>query len=205
MSNRFMLRMSLGLVLGLIFGLISTQALAHESALHPAGFWSGLWHPVSGFDHLLVMLGVGSWAAYMQSQKPKQAYFMLPVAFLLCLLLGSILALNQWVLPTLEGVIALSVLLVGLILVSRAVLPFSIALCLISGFALWHGNAHGVEMASASSVLSFAIGFICASALLQTAGYALGQQAVFQKHWQNLLGIFSCLFGGGLMVVNSMV
>jgi urease accessory protein len=190
------------IILGsLLFSVIS-NAMAHDIAGATSGFLSGLWHPFSGLDHLLVMLGIGLWAASMQNKQSQQPYFMLPVAFLVVMLLGAILAFNQFTLQALEMAIAITVMLIGLLLLTQITLPVSVAILLSSGFALFHGNAHGLEITPGSSALSYMIGFICSTALLHFSGYSLGQGCMAKNGFKQLFGLVSCLLGSSLMMFN---
>jgi len=189
-------------ILGMLLFFVASSAMAHGGTFTTAGFLSGLWHPFSGLDHLLVMLGIGLWAASMQNQRPHYPYFMLPVAFLGLMLIGAILAFNQLILPALEMAIAMSVMLIGLLLLTQITLPISVAILLSSGFALFHGNAHGLEITLGSSALSYMIGFICSTALLHFSGYSLGQSSMAKNGFKQFFGLISCLLGSSLMMFN---
>lgn len=146
--------------------LISLPALAHTgSAVSHESLFSGLLHPVTGIDHLLAMLAIGIWAAQQQGTLRIR----IPAVFTLMLLAGFASALAGLGLPMIEGAIASSVLVLGLLIACAARLSSLAALSLSALFALFHGYAHGAESAAASAVL-FAVGFLGSSLLLQVSG-----------------------------------
>jgi urease accessory protein len=52
--------------------------------------------------------------------------------------------------------------------------PLAVAVGLVGLFALFHGHAHGTEMALNADAGTYAAGFILATVLLHVAGIALG-------------------------------
>ena len=176
--------------------LTATPAMAHTGTDSAAGLVAGLVHPLTGLDHLLAMLGIGCWAALQTGALQKR----LPVCFTLMLLAGFVLSLNGVVMPMIEGTIALSLLLSGLLLASASRLPASAALTLTSLFALAHGQAHGLE-AAAGLIFLFATGFLTSSIVLQLTGFTLTRQ--FSKAMPLLTSITGsgiALIGGYLLV-----
>lgn len=151
--------------------LIAAGLLASGSALaHPghavSGLAAGLLHPLSGVDHLLAMLGVGLWAG----QRGGKALWLLPLSFMLMLAVGGLLGMQGLALPGSESGIAASLLLIGLLIAGGVRLPTWGGMALVGVFALFHGLAHGAELPSAESALSYGIGFTLASGLLHAAG-----------------------------------
>ncbi|WP_217995163.1 HupE/UreJ family protein, partial [Methylogaea oryzae] len=73
-----------------------------------------------------------------------------------------------------ETGIAASVLLLGLLMASMARLGIGHAALLVGLFALFHGHAHGAEMAAGADFSAYAAGFAAATALPHIAGIALG-------------------------------
>ena len=64
--------------------------------------------------------------------------------------------------------------MLGLAVALRWKLPVAAASALIGMFAIFHGHAHGGEMPVDASGLTYAIGFMLATALLHVAGIGLG-------------------------------
>lgn len=140
-------------------------ALAHTQGAETASLLAGLLHPLTGVDHLLAMLAVGIW---MAAQKKAQMQA-IPTAFMAALLVGFMLGLNGFNLPLVEGGIASSVLVLGLLIAAAVKLPTIAAASLAAMFALFHGFAHGTEITGTATAI-FAAGFMFSSAVLITAG-----------------------------------
>lgn len=150
--------------------LATPAALAHTGA-HPLdGFVSGFSHPFAGADHLLAMAGVGLWAVRVA---PRRVW-LLPLVFVAVMALGAGLAVAGLPLAGEETGIAASVLLLGALVASMARLGVGHAALLVGLFALFHGHAHGTEMAVGADFAAYAAGFAAATALLHLAGMALG-------------------------------
>lgn len=150
--------------------LAAPAALAHTGS-HPVdGFLSGFSHPFAGLDHMLAMAGVGLWAVRVA---PRRAW-LLPLVFVAVMALGAGLAIVGLPLACEETGIAASVLLLGALVASMARLGIGHAALLVGLFALFHGHAHGAEMATGAEFAAYAAGFAAATALLHWAGMALG-------------------------------
>ena len=85
--------------------LLPTAAFAH-SFKGDAGFMSGLFHPVLGFDHLLAMLSVG----IVSAQMGGRAIWTVPLAFVTFMGVGGFLGMQGIPVPGVEYGIAISVL-----------------------------------------------------------------------------------------------
>jgi len=158
------------LIMALCMLPLSGAALAHSGGHAAGGLFGGIMHPLTGFDHLAVMLAVGIWAAVVLRKQAWQ-----PVALFLGLMIfGATLGMNGFALPALETGIATSVLLMGLLLVMLARVPATSGVALIALFAVFHGNAHGLEMPSSTAPVLYASGFLLATALLHLCGMKLG-------------------------------
>lgn len=148
--------------------LAGTPAVAHAHV--GVGSSDGFAHPLSGLDHLCVMIGVGLWAA----QCGGRALWVIPSAFLLVMSIGGLLGMSGWHLPFVESGIIASMLILGLLLVAAIRFPLVASACLGGLFALFHGHAHGTEMPSAAAGLAYGLGFLSATALLHACGIGLG-------------------------------
>lgn len=153
---------------------LSLLCLASPALAHPGhesmSFMSGLIHPFGGLDHVLAMLAVG---LYAMSQAQRRRW-LLPVGFVLAMLLGAVLGASGFGLPMVETGIATSVLVLGLLIALVVRLPLALSVPLVAVFALFHGHAHQAEMGD-SAVMTYALGFALATALLHAAGWAIGQ------------------------------
>src|SRR3954465_13552603 len=70
-------------------GLVSARALAQPGHVD-IGLGGGLMHPVTGVDHMLMLLAVGAWSAQMG----KRAMWLMPAAYRACMLIGANLAFS---------------------------------------------------------------------------------------------------------------
>jgi urease accessory protein len=151
---------------------IPGAALAHPG--HDAGgFAHGVMHPLGGLDHLLAMVAVGLYAALLGGR----ALWLVPATFVGVMALGGALGAAGYPLPHVETGIALSVIVLGLAVALRANLPTLAAMALAGLFAIFHGHAHGAEMPADAAAVSYAAGFMLATALLHGAGIAIGLAA----------------------------
>ena len=155
-------------------------ALAHGGAEVGGGFMHGLMHPASGLDHVCAMLAVGLWAAQMGGRQ----IWALPLSFVLLMGLGGALAAHGLVLPFVELGVLLSVLLLGMLVAAAIRLPLWLGSSLVGLFAVWHGYAHGAEMVESISGLTYASGFMLATALLHMSGIGFALAFALTIHGQ---------------------
>jgi urease accessory protein len=130
---------------------------------------AGLSHPFSGADHMLAMIAVGLWAA----QIGGKARWTVPAAFASMMAVGFLMAMNGVYLPFVEPGILASVVGLGLLVALAVRIPSAASAALVGVFALFHGHAHGGELGAATP-LSFAAGFVIATAILHAIGLGLG-------------------------------
>jgi urease accessory protein len=122
------------------------------------------------------MVAVGLWAA----QNGGRKIWLLPAIFMAMLAFGAAVAMQWQGLPMVEAGIAASVLALGLLVALSARMPalFSISVTALFGFC--HGYAHGLELPASVAPVSYAAGFLLATALLHLSGIAAGVAA--QRH-----------------------
>ncbi len=149
----------------------AAPALAHSGIGHTHGFFAGLTHPIGGLDHMLAMLSVGIWSALAVKEKAWRIW-VAPAAFVGAMLAGATAGYLGLRLPMVEAGIALSVLLLGLMIVARVELPLAVGAVVVALFAIYHGHAHGSE--ATGTILAYMAGFAAATALLHVAGIGLG-------------------------------
>jgi len=160
---------------------VASLALVH-AGVHAPGFLSGLWHPFTGLDHLLAMVAVGLWS----SQRGGRALWILPLVFPLCATLGSALALLGLPLPGVESGVAVSVLVLGLLVLARAGTALGPASLVVALFALFHGHAHGTELPAGASAALWTSGFALSTALLHLLGLGLGHST---RRWSGSVAV----------------
>lgn len=131
-----------------------------------AGSSQGWLHPLTGLDHLLAMVAVGAWSA----QIGGRAIWLVPSAFVLCMLAGGLAGFHQFDIPGVESGIAASVLLLGLAIGTASIVPTWIAAATVGIFGVCHGYAHGYEMPVMDDKASYVCGFLLTTAALHLAG-----------------------------------
>ncbi|WP_410498470.1 HupE/UreJ family protein [Chitinibacter sp. S2-10] len=144
-------------------------AYAHPQG-HAFGLLSGFAHPWLGTDHWLAMLAVGMLAASQSGIKLQTG---LIATFLASLVIGVYSPISIIPLSSIEYLIAVSVGVLGIALASCRHLPPISLIALIGVSGLLHGTAHGVEISANSTMSSFIIGMVLASALLHLGGFGL--------------------------------
>src|SRR5258708_633288 len=114
--------------------LLTHTASAHTETGSIGGFVSGFRHPLTGLDHLVAMVAVGLWGAYLGAP----AMWLLPVVFPVVMALGGALGILNVPLPAVETGIALSGVLLGLAVAMKARPPISVAAVILGVFAVFH-------------------------------------------------------------------
>jgi urease accessory protein len=145
-------------------------ASAHVESGEVGGFLSGLSHPVSGLDHVIAMVAVGLWGA----QLGLPAIWVLPVAFPMMMAVGGMLGLIGLPVPAVEVGIAASAIVLGALVLRQAQLPVLAALVIVAFFAIFHGHAHGTELAEGQNAMLYSIGFVVSTGLLHGIGITIG-------------------------------
>jgi urease accessory protein len=152
---------------GVAFTALAAQAHTGHGT---SSLMEGLAHPF-GADHLLAMVAVGLWSV---SSLPAHKTWQGPATFLLALMLSAVLGMMGLTLPLLEHGVALSVVLLGAMLVLAArPMPPALGLGLIAAAASLHGLAHGSE-APASGFAGYALGFLFTTAAMHLGGVGVG-------------------------------
>ena len=181
---------------------LSTYAAAHpghEVDAHSISFMDGLLHPLTGLDHLAAMLAVGLWSAL--SATSARRIWLAPVAFAGMLLVGALLGLNGLELPAVEPMIAASLLVMGLLVATRAQLPLAVTAGVVGVFAVFHGIAHGTELAGGGNGFAPLLGMLVATIALHLAGVGLG--LALRSHsvwWPRVVGGLTALLGGAFLL-----
>jgi urease accessory protein len=147
----------------------TTPAFAHSGQGSEAGaLVAGFAHPLLGLDHVLAMVAVGLWAAFLGGR----AVWIVPAAFVSVMTGGFALATEGFTLPAVELGVAGSVVVLGVLIAAAVRLPLALSSSLVGLLAFFHGYAHGLELSG--EALVFGIGFGTATALLHAVGIGLG-------------------------------
>lgn len=150
--------------------LMAGPALAHTGTGLPGGFRSGFLHPLSGFDHMLAMISVGLWGAFLG----RPLIIALPVIFPTVMAVGGALGMANVPLPPVQVGIAMSVLVMGAVIAIAFRAPVWLACLIVGVFAIFHGYAHGQELPSAADPIGYSVGFVLATGLLHVSGIGVG-------------------------------
>ena len=151
--------------------LASAPAWAHEGeGISVGGFGAGFLHPLTGPDHVVAMVAVGLWGAFLGAP----AIWVLPVVFPLVMAMGGVLGVIGIPLPGVEIGIATSAIILGLVVAFAARPPLWIAAVIVGVFAVFHGHAHGTELPEAANPISYSLGFVIATGLLHLVGISFG-------------------------------
>jgi urease accessory protein len=169
-------RAALVLVIGGAGAMMAAPAAAHDGTGLPGGFASGFGHPLGGFDHLLAMVSVGLWGAFLG----RPLIYALPVIFPAVMVLGAVAGMVDVALPPVQIGIALSVVILGSCIALALRAPVWLAALIVAVFAVCHGYAHGRELPSAADPIGYSAGFVLATGLLHGFGIGIGTL----NHWR---------------------
>lgn len=169
-NNRAARRALRAVAVGALMLAFASPAMAHEGTGLVGGFVAGFTHPLSGPDHMLAMISVGLWGAFLG----RPLVYALPMIFPTVMAVGAGMGMIGVPLPPVEIGIALSVLTLGLLILFAVRAPVPVACVIVAAFGLFHGYAHGVELPSAADPIGYSAGFVLCTGLLHLTGIALG-------------------------------
>ena len=169
----------------------ASAASAHEATGITGGFLSGFMHPLLGWDHVVAMVAVGLWGAFLGSP----AIWVLPVVFPLVMAFGGALGVVGVPIPAVETGIAASAVVLGAMVAFAVRPPIWVAAVIVGAFAIFHGHAHGTELPNAANPLAYSLGFVISTGLLHLSGIAFG----LLVRWP--VGKVAVQAGGGLIAL----
>lgn len=169
------------------------------------GFLSGLAHPVIGVDHLAFVLVVGLLAAAL-SGAPR---YLVPGAFVAATLVGTVAHLGAANLPQTELVIATSVIVGGVLVLTRKALPALMLSMAVAAFGVFHGYAYGESIVGAETgpLAAYLLGFSVIQYSV-TVGVALGMDLLGRRSRRvqpmiaRTVGAVTALTGGVFLAMN---
>ena len=173
MRVRFIVLLALVLVVVTAFDL---PALAHEGQVIRFGsFLGGFTHPVLGLDHFLAMVSVGIVSAFIGGR----AIWTVPSTFVVFMALGGWLGFVDIGITSgfVEIAIALSVILLGGVILLDRRLRIPVAIGAVAFFGFFHGYAHGQEIPEIARPVLYALGFLTGTVLIHLLGVLLGDIA----------------------------
>jgi urease accessory protein len=153
----------------IITALAPAMALAHPGHGGAENFVAGVLHPLSGLDHVLMIVAVSAWAGAM----PYGGRLLIAASLALFVALGALVPVAPLSGLALESSIALTVVGSGILLAMGRRWPTGTAAMLAALFALIHGFAHGAEgpadsqafvpgLAAATGALALGVSFVAA-------------------------------------------
>ncbi len=190
----------IGLAISAFF-VTAPMAFAHpDSRMVGGSFGAGLAHPLSGWDHLLAMFGIGLLSARIGGA----ALWALPGAFVASMIGGGIAGMSGYRMQFVEFGIAASLVVVGLAIALDQRRKVAV-LALVAGIiGAIHGHAHGTEMPTMAAPVVYALGFVAATCCLHIAGVIIGRYAIQSQRGATALrgaGAVVAVAGIGLVTV----
>jgi urease accessory protein len=179
-------------VVALLF--FASPVYAHSGTGLDGGFLSGLAHPLTGPDHMLAMFSVGLWGYFLR----RPLIYLLPMVFPIMMAIGAGVGMLGITLPPVELGIALSVVILGALILGAIRAPIWIACSVVAIFALFHGYAHGVELPSAADPIGYSLGFVFATGSLHVAGIGIGALGHLPRGDTALRGLGGVVLSAGL-------
>lgn len=173
--------------------LAPTMAMAHPG--HDAGhdFAAGVMHPLGGLDHLLMIVAVSAWAAWL---KPT-GRVVVAASLMLFVAIGALIPVTPVSGLALESAIALTVVGAGTLLAFGRAWPTWASAVLAATFALIHGFAHGAEGPAGS--IAYVPGLATATGGLALAVSFLAAQLPSHRGWLRAAGVVSAATGVALL------
>jgi urease accessory protein len=154
--------------------ILSLLGLPLAAMAHPddmmSTFMSGFTHPLTGLDHLLVILAVG-----FLSGRLKGKITHMPLMFGCLMLLGAIIGIPFSGLSFIEMLLALSLILMAQLVILGKTIATPVQFTVVGLTALIHGAVHGQELAMNYSSFSALAGLATATTVIMLSGLYLGQ------------------------------
>jgi len=184
--------------------LPAAPALAHHlmggkmPATFADGLLSGLGHPVIGLDHFAAVVAVGCLAA------AHRAGVALAIAFVVAMMAGVAVHLQGATVPGAELLVALSVIVLGAILLTHREMKVVAALALFVAVGLVHGYALGESIygAERTPLVAYLVGLAVIQSVVALAAMAIARMTVARtKEIHSLRLIGAGIAGVGLAVL----
>jgi urease accessory protein len=154
-------------VLALLLPVVAAAHPGHAGDMN--AFLAGAVHPLTGLDHLLFMLGLGVYVAH----RFRKSFTAPGFASLAALVVGTIPPALGLPSTAIETGVLVSLVLLGLALLSSRTLSLRSTLLCTFVLALSHGLAHGETPYLGTDRLAFIAGLVATSGFLFVAGAVL--------------------------------
>lgn len=148
---------------------IEASVMAHTGAGMASGLMEGFFHPITGVDHVLAMVGIGIWAVVSGGR----SLWAVPLSFVIMMVFGAFLGMQGAIIPFIEEGIMASVVVIGGLIAFKIRLGAAAGSALAALFAFFHGAAHGAEMPGSIGGVEYGTGFVAATLILHAIGIAL--------------------------------
>jgi urease accessory protein len=181
--NRFVKTLATAAVLSFC---VPGAALAHPGHAFGDNLVEGLLHPLTGLDHVLMLLAVSAWAALLRPAGRVLVAACLAVA----VGIGALLPVGSGMLV--ESAIALTVVGAGILLAMGRRWPVWATSAVAAVFALVHGFAHGAEGPASGAYVGGLVLATGAAALLVSNLTALVRPRLL---WLRSAGVASAALG----------
>ncbi|HAV1788623.1 TPA: HupE/UreJ family protein [Enterobacter hormaechei subsp. xiangfangensis] len=176
--------------------------MIHNAYAHTTADSSGWLHPLSGMDHLLAMISVGAWS----SQIGGRAIWIVPSAFVCFMFLGGLAGFEHIELPATEIAVTFSVVLLGMAISMKQILPIYLAAAATALFGVFHGYAHGYEMPLMQNKLTYTVGFLITTAILHIVGAVGAHYLMKSRNGDKLLRVLGGISAlCGLYLVSTII
>ena len=155
------------LALAAALSSIAVPALAHHvmggstPISFGEGLLSGVGHPIIGLDHLAAVVAVGCLAACQRRGT------LLALGYVVMMVIGAAAHIGEATVAGAEILVAVSVIALGLVLISARLLRLDVAVALFAFAGLLHGYALGESIAGAEAAPVYA--YFTGLALVQSA------------------------------------
>ncbi|EAS40908.1 HupE/UreJ family protein [Photobacterium profundum] len=163
-----------------LFALVSTPVSAHvghgPDGVMATSFISGITHPLTGLDHLIMLLGLGFLVS--QSKGINRQLRLITIA-VFSMVVGVGLGVLSGIVIGVESIIMTSIFVVAFAVWQNKQQQQTNVLSKIFSYGpialvVFHGWAHGLE-APASQLFSFVPGMMLSAAMLMSIGCVVGR------------------------------
>jgi urease accessory protein len=173
----------------IVLCLVSPALYAHTEGMSDNGFLSGLLHPLTGVDHLLVLVAVGICAA----KQGGKAFILFPGMFLALMSAGALMSSYAIHIPSIELFISVSIMVFGLLVSVNHKQLSRLLFTAIAYFAVFHGYAHAAEIPQDANVIGYFSALLLMSLMICISGILWGLKMGKRA---NYLFSLTCLSSG---------